>query len=121
MSPAFISGSRRNFLALSYSSFGTKSHILPQFPITKLEGTYLAWVDCSAVLAKRADGATLSHCGLDAPHLSLEEYLLKHQQVLVNDGSMYGDNRFIRINLACPRQRLEEGLKRIVKGLHDLI
>ena len=94
---------------------------LPQFPITKLEGTYLAWVDCSVVLAKRADGATLSHCGLDAPHLSLEEYLLKHQQVLVNDGSMYGDNRFIRINLACPRQRLEEGLKRIVKGLHDLI
>ena len=94
---------------------------LPQFPITKLEGTYLAWVYCSVVLAKRADGATLSHCGLDAPHLSLEEYLLKHQQVLVNDGSMYGDNRFIRINLACPRQRLEEGLKRIVKGLHDLI
>ena len=94
---------------------------LPQFPISKLEGTYLAWVDCSVVLAKRADGATLSHCGLDAPHLSLEEYLLKHQQVLVNDGSMYGDNRFIRINLACPRQRLEEGLKRIVKGLHDLI
>ena len=94
---------------------------LPQFPITKLEGTYLAWVDCSVVLAKRADGASLSHCGLDAPHLSLEEYLLKHQQVLVNDGSMYGDNRFIRINLACPRQRLEEGLKRIVKGLHDLI
>ena len=94
---------------------------LPQLPITKLEGTYLALVDCSVVLAKRADGATLSHCGLDAPHLSLEEYLLKHQQVLVNDGSMYGDNRFIRINLACPRQRLEEGLKRIVKGLHDLI
>ena len=94
---------------------------LPQLPITKLEGTYLAWVDCSVVLAKRADGATLSHCGLDAPHLSLEEYLLKHQQVLVNDGSMYGDNRFIRINLACPRQRLEEGLRRIVKGLHDLI
>ena len=94
---------------------------IPQFPITKLEGTYLAWVDCSVVLDKRADGVSLSHCGLDAPLPSFEDYLLKHHQVLVNDGSMYGDNRFIRINLACPRQRLEEGLKRIVAGLQELL
>ena len=93
---------------------------IPQFPIIKLEGTYLAWVDCSVVLAKRTNGSSISHCGLDAPHLSIEDYLLKHQQVLVNDGSMYGDDHFIRINLACPRKRLEEGMKRIVEGLKEL-
>ena len=93
---------------------------IPQFPIIKLEGTYLAWVDCSVVLAKRTNGSSIYHCGLDAPHLSIEDYLLKHQQVLVNDGSMYGDDHFIRINLACPRKRLEEGMKRIVEGLKEL-
>ncbi|MBQ6747390.1 MAG: pyridoxal phosphate-dependent aminotransferase [Bacteroidaceae bacterium] len=79
---------------------------IPQFPITKLEGTYLAWVDCSAL-----------------PHSSeqIAEHLKTHFQVQVNEGRMYGDDRFIRINLACPRQRLEEGLKRIVKGLQVLL
>lgn len=79
---------------------------IPQFPICKLEGTYLAWVDCS-VLKQGSE--------------EIVNYLTEHYKVKPNNGQMYGDNRFIRINLACPRQRLEEGLHRIVQGLKDMI
>lgn len=80
---------------------------LPQFPVTKLEGTYLVWVDCSV---------------LGMPSEQIEEYLLKEDKVWVNAGSMYGQDgdRFIRINIACPRQRMDEGLRRIAAGLKRL-
>jgi len=37
----------------------------------------------------------------------------------VNDGEMYGEtNRaFIRVNIACPRKTLADGLLRMEKGL----
>lgn len=79
---------------------------LPQFPITKLEGTYLAWVDCSAIKYNSDE---------------IAEHLVEHFCVYVNEGSMYGDDHFIRINLACPRKRLAEGLKRIAEGIKDLM
>ena len=79
---------------------------LPQFPVTVLEGTYLVWVDSSV-------------CRIDSE--SIMEHLLKHK-VWVNEGLMYGKEgeHFIRINLACPRQRLMQGLERIKEGLLTL-
>ena len=76
---------------------------LPQLPVVKLEGTYLAWVDCAA---------------LGGSSKQIAEKLYAHR-VWVNDGEMYGDpmNRFIRINLACPRAILAEGLQRMKEGL----
>ena len=78
---------------------------LPQLPVMRMEGTYLAWVDCSSL------GDTSEE---------IEERLMKDNKVWVNAGSMYGKEgeRFIRINMACPRERLEEGLRRIAEGLH---
>ena len=35
----------------------------------------------------------------------------------VNAGKMYGTEGFIRINLACPRAMLAEGLNRVRRGL----
>lgn len=77
---------------------------LPQFPVTKLEGTYLVWVDCS-VLGLTSD--------------QIEEELLEKEDLWVNSGSMYGEagDGFIRINIACPRSRMIEGLERLKKGL----
>ena len=76
---------------------------LPDYPVVKLEGTYLAWVDCAA-------------SGMSSKELV--EKLYAHG-VWLNDGEMYGDplNRFVRINLACPQATLAEGLRRMVKGL----
>lgn len=79
---------------------------LPHLPVMRMEGTYLAWVDCSAI------GETSE---------AIEERLLHNHKVWVNAGSMYGSEgeHFIRINMACPRERLVEGVKRIVEGLAD--
>ncbi len=67
-------------------------------PIARLEATYLLWMDIKAL------GITSGE---------LEEELLKHTGVWVNAGSMYGDDNYIRINLACPRSILEEGLTQV--------
>lgn len=80
------------------------AHELPQIPVMQMEGTYLAWADCSS---------------LGMPSAKIEEELLLKHKVWVNAGSMYGSEgeRFIRINMACPRPRLEEGLRRIAEGI----
>lgn len=81
---------------------------LPQLPVTKLEGTYLVWVDISAT-------------GLDAD--SLTDRLLHEAKVMVNSGTMYGreaGKHFIRINIACPKARLMEVLTRMQQEINKL-
>ena len=78
---------------------------VPSYEVLKLEGTYLAWVDI------RKSGLTAN---------ALTEKLLREGKVQVNSGVIYGKNDgegYIRINLACPRATLQEGLKRIVSVL----
>ena len=67
--------------------------------VYKLEGTYLMWVDCSSF-------------GFE------QQYLidgLLQEGVRVNSGTVYSEDckGFIRINVACGRDHLLEGLKRI--------
>lgn len=76
---------------------------LPQCPVVRLEGTYLVWLDISAL-------------GLGADET--EEMLLEKGRVWVNSGMMYGTDGYIRINIACPRSTLEEGLERICEALN---
>ncbi len=76
----------------------------PSLEVVKLEGTYLVWVDCSS---------------LGKSSTEIVNNLYRHG-VWMNDGAMYGENlrAFIRINIACPRKILEEGLLRMEKALH---
>lgn len=76
----------------------------PSLEVVKLEGTYLVWVDCSS---------------LGKSSTEIVNTLYRHG-VWMNDGAMYGENQgaFIRINIACPRKILEEGLLRMEKALH---
>ncbi len=84
------------------------SKSLPELPIINLEATYLAWVDCRRIGMSSAD---------------LEEYLIKEAHVWLNAGSMYGKDGegFMRINLACPRPRLAEAIRRLVPVLQNLL
>lgn len=70
---------------------------LPELPVTKMEGTYLVWVDCRA---------------LDIDSDVLKDELLKHESLWLNSGTMYGADGFMRFNIACPRSLLLEGLNR---------
>lgn len=75
---------------------------LPQCPIARLEATYLPWVDIRAF-------------GMGADELSKK--LIDEAGVWVNSGIMYGAEGYIRLNIACPRATLEEGLERICDAL----
>ena len=77
---------------------------LPQYPVLPLEGTYLVWVDC------RASGLTSDE---------LETKLLEEAKLRINPGSIYGEagRDFIRLNIACPRTLLADGLERLKKAL----
>ena len=66
-----------------------------------LEGTYLPWVDVSA---------------MGVPVEELCDRLLREARVWVNPGTMYGPESgrgYIRLNIACPRALLTEALQRI--------
>lgn len=77
---------------------------LPKCKVMRMEGTYLAWIDCSQ---------------LHIPSDEIEEMLMHENKVWVNAGSMYGTEgaAFIRINMACTSELLNEGITRIVNGL----
>ena len=77
------------------------SREMPRLRVTPLEGTYLAWIDITAL-------------GISSEELT--EKLLNEGRVWVNSGTMYGPvdgEGFIRVNMACPRAQLMEGLRRI--------
>jgi cystathionine beta-lyase len=78
---------------------------LPQLKVMTLEATYLAWVDVSAL-------------GMGSN--ALADLLYHEGRVWVSSGTIYGKEAgegYIRINMACPRSLLMEGLERIVKVL----
>ena len=78
---------------------------LPQWKVCKLEGTYLPWVDVSAM-------------GITSQELC--DKLLDEAKVWINPGTMYGPKSgegYIRFNIATQRSRLIEALERIKKVL----
>lgn len=80
---------------------------LPHCKVTHLEGTYLVWVD-------------VTHYSNNVEELC--EHLLTEGKVWVNPGTMYGPESgkgYIRINIACPRSLMMEGLKRIKEYMKD--
>ncbi len=79
---------------------------LPLCQVTKLEGTYLVWVD-----------VTYYYNNVE----ELCNHLLTDGKVWVNPGTMYGSESgkgYIRINIACPQSRMMEGLERIKKTIN---
>ena len=80
---------------------------LPEYPVVPLEGSYLAWIDCR-------------HAGVCSEEL--ERRLESEQKLMLNAGVMYGaaGEGFMRINMACPRAVLAEGLARLSNVLSRL-
>jgi cystathionine beta-lyase len=77
---------------------------LPQITLGSLDVTYLLWLDCSRVTQ---DSHKLSSC------------LRRKAGIYLMDGRVYGGNggQFLRMNVACPRSLVEEGLQRFKRGL----
>ncbi len=75
---------------------------LPGVSINVPQGTYLAWLDCSAL-------------DLDNP----QQFFLEQGKVGLSAGLDFGDQhqQFVRLNFGCPRSLLEEGIARMERAL----
>ena len=76
---------------------------IPQWKVCRLEGTYLPWVDISAM-------------GITSQELC--DQLLAEAKVWINPGTMYGPQTgegYVRFNIAIQRSRLLDALQRIKK------
>lgn len=78
---------------------------LPMLQIHETEGTYLAWVNISAL------------------HMSAEQFchdLAQKAHVLFNPSEMYGAENYVRINLATSHEVLAEALNRLKEYINGL-
>ena len=68
------------------------------------EGTYLIWLDCRGL-------------GMDSEELA--RFFVNEARVGMDHGSWFGEggNGFMRLNIACPKNQLEEALHRIEKAV----
>lgn len=80
---------------------------MPQLKVKKPEGTYLLWVDFSNLNVDKED---------------LKNALINKGRIALSDGSSFGigGDGYYRINLACPRSMVLEGLKRIEFAIKSL-
>jgi len=80
---------------------------LPDFKFERPEATYLAWIDAR-----------------DVPFTAdeIQDALVNVGGVAIMKGETYGENgtKYLRMNLGCPRSKIEEGLKRFKKAMDYL-
>lgn len=80
---------------------------LPMIKTTIPEATYLVWMDFSAV-------------NIPEQYTSVSDYFAQEAGVIFSPGSFFGAGleTYARINLACPRALLTQGLERIAELLN---
>lgn len=78
---------------------------LPELKVIRPEGSFLAWIDCSAL-------------GINPEEL--DDFFLKEAKVGLASGIAYGKygEGFVRLNFGCTRAVLREGLDRINTAIH---
>ena len=81
-----------------------------ELPIVKLvssDATYLLWLDCSKMKLKSKE---------------LVEYINKTSGLLLSPGVQFGENgdNFLRLNIACPRKMLLDGLNRFKEAINNI-
>ena len=81
---------------------------IPGLKLYPLEGTYLAWVDCTSL-------------GMNDEELN--EFMLKKAKLWLDEGTLFGTggSMFMRINLACPRSLLKQALENLEKAVNELL
>jgi cystathionine beta-lyase len=80
---------------------------LYELKIVKPQGTYLLWIDFR---------------NLHMSQEQLKDFLVKKAKLALTDGGFFGQEGqgFMRMNLACPRSMVEEGLNRLEKAMRTL-
>ncbi len=81
---------------------------MPLIKCQEPEGTYLMWLDCK---------------GLGLTFKELDKFFLNEASVALDNGIWFGPlgAPYMRMNIACPRSLLEEGLNRIKTAYDKLV
>jgi cystathionine beta-lyase len=71
------------------------------------EATYLLWIDCSSI-------------GIPSDQLAVQ--IREKTGLYLSQGAVYRGNgaQFLRMNLACPRSRVEDGLERLKRAVEHI-
>lgn len=77
---------------------------LPGIKVVPSHATYLLWLDCGGVTEDAA---------------GLVRFIREHSGLYLTKGGEYGASgkQFIRLNTACPRARLQEGMERLLDSV----
>src|SRR5690625_4938400 len=77
----------------------------PMLRVIHSEGTYLLWIDCSQL---HMDAKTLNR------------FMIDEAKVGLSPGIIYGEEgaAFMRINIACPKETLVDGVNRIIQAVN---
>lgn len=72
---------------------------LPEIHLVEADATYLLWVDCSKIMKD----------------IHLATFIREKTGLYLSEGEEYGliGENFLRINIACPKERLMDGLNRL--------
>ncbi|MCU5772398.1 pyridoxal phosphate-dependent aminotransferase [Erwiniaceae bacterium BAC15a-03b] len=83
---------------------GQLNQYFPELNWHPPEASYLAWLD-------------LRPLGLDDQRL--QQNLIKQQKVAIMPGDTYGveGSGFLRLNVGCPRNKVEQGVERLINGI----
>ena len=78
---------------------------LPELSVVSLEATYLLWIDCSQITRRTEE---------------LAEIIRQKTGLFLTAGDEYGKSGegFLRMNIACPKTTLQDGLSRLKKGIN---
>lgn len=79
---------------------------LPQLNLINSQATYLLWIDCNDITSDSEE---------------LCRYIRESTGLYLSSGTAYGanGNGFIRMNIACSKERLKDGLFRLKKGIQS--
>lgn len=91
---------------VTYAQLFVQDH-MPQVKIMPIEGTYLLWLDFRTL-------------GMNVHELSV--FLREKAKIGLDEGYVFGPGGegFARMNIACPRSTVQEGLTRIADAIRSL-
>ena len=81
---------------------------LPEVRVVQAYATYLVWIDCSGITDNSDE---------------LCDFIADKTGLILSTGSQYrgNGNGFVRLNVACNREKLKDGLNRFVTGVKKYI
>jgi cystathionine beta-lyase len=79
---------------------------IPEIQLVEPEGTYFAWLDCSALGLSRKE---------------LNDLVTNKAKLWLDAGHIFGGgaDQFQRVVLACPRSTLEQALRQLAQAVHS--